>query len=245
MKKILTIFLMLIMVLSLASCSKDDTSGNGGDTNINENQGNENQGNENQGNENQADLDKELDDAFANIVSGKKVYLTTAGQSDVDIVQSIMYLADETEEALVFYEFGSAVPTEGTIKIATDNMLTASNVEKGSVVFLVTGSSGKGLGYASTDVAGESARAAGFATAAEAGDITLIVLHVGGTARRGDQSDPVLNSVCGYADLLLVVNEGNGDKFFTNIASSNNVPLYLYSKSAEMTDAFIKMFGLE
>jgi hypothetical protein len=120
--------------------------------------------------------------------------------------------------------------------------LTADQVPFGSVVFLVTGTSSKGLGAASTDVQAEKNRATAFVNKANAGQISIVLLHVGGEARRGSLTDPILNVACPGADLMLVVADGDQDNLFTNFSKNNNIPLYLFSKATKMVPAFAKLF---
>lgn len=172
-------------------------------------------------------VDLELAETFISLAKDKEIYLTTVGQADIDIVQNIL----ETATVLIEDE-----------DFVRDHMLTANEVNNGSIVFMVTGTSGKGLGAASTDVGAETNRAKAFADKAKAGRITLIVLHVGGEARRGSMSDPVLNAACPGADLMLVVEDGDKDNLFTNFNKNEGIPLYLFSKATKMVPAFAKLF---
>ncbi len=164
------------------------------------------------------DLDKALDAKYKGIAKDKKIYLTTIGQADVDKVQSFF---DDLE-------------MEDGKDYVKKNNLTAAEVEEGAVVFMVIGTSGKGLGAAGTDLNGEKARANAF-VAKE--NITLLVFHVGGLDRRGDTTDPIIEIVCPKANLLLVVNTANNDGKFSKIAKDNNVDLYLFSKTSKMESA--------
>lgn len=165
-----------------------------------------------------SDVDKALDAKFKGLAKDKKFYLTTIGQADVDKVQSLL---DDFD-------------LEDGKDYTKKNNLTATDVEEGAVVFVVIGTSGKGLGAAGTDLNGEKKRANDFI--AKEG-ITLVVFHVGGLDRRGDTTDPIIDIVCPKANLLLVVNTANGDNKFTNIAKENNIDLYLFSKTSKMSSA--------
>lgn len=158
---------------------------------------------------------------------GKTVYLTTCGQADVEIVQNILGVAGVAETAYT-----------------KDNHLTAAEVTNGSVVIMVVGSSAKGLGAAGTDVTAENVRAQAFASKANLGDIALIVVHVGGTARRGELSDTIIASALSGGDLALVVQTGDADDFFTDRAS-DTAPLYLFSSASKLVPAFKVLFGIE
>jgi hypothetical protein len=169
----------------------------------------------------------DLESALVNVVEGKTCYLTTVGQADSDVV------------GIIFKRAGAIGAYE------TQTMLKASDVEEGSVVFLTLGSSSKGLGVAGVDEAFERARAAEFAAAASEGKFTLILFHVGGTARRGTSSDPIIEAVFPGADACFVVSSGNEDAFFTNLASTNNVSLYEVEKAIELVDYAKGLFGTE
>ncbi len=191
------------------------------------------------------DLDKAVDEKYANIVEGKKLYLTTCGQADIYTVRNLISAADESEEVINFYNLGDEeADADYTYNVGMKDLLDASEVENGSVVFLVLGTSGKGLGSAGTDVARETARAQAFAAKAEAGEITLIVFHVGGADRRGANTDPVLDAVCAKAEIAFVVEGGNADGYFTNL-TNDGVSVYRYSKMGKMTAGVAVLFGIE
>ena len=168
-----------------------------------------------------------LEESLVNIAVGKTCYLTTVGQADSDIVGNV-------------FKKAGAVGS-----YTTETMLQASEVAEGSVVFLTLGASSKGLGQAGVDEAYEKNRAAQFASAAKDGKFTLILFHVGGTARRGASSDPIIEAAFPGAAACFVVSSGNEDGFFTTLASNNNVSLYSVSKSLELVDFAKGMFGQE
>ena len=182
---------------------------------------------------------------FAGLCKDRKVYLTTLGQSDIDTVINIIEAASE---AIPVNEINHG--NEALINaVSRKNDLVAGEVAKDGdklpVVLLVTGSSGKGLGAAGTNWEAEKARGEAFAIAADSNQMILIVLHVGGDARRGTTTDPILNAVCPSARLLLVVEGGNFDQYFTNSADEYNVSLYLYSRQAKMVSAFKTLFNIK
>jgi len=53
----------------------------------------------------------------------------------------------------------------------------------------------------------------------------IITLHVGGEARRGDLSDSFITKIAPAADYLIVVEGGNKDGLFTQIAADNVIPM--------------------
>lgn len=220
MKKVITIIVSVLMIMTLAvsfaACNKD--TGNDGNT------GN---GGNNGGNTDvtTGDLDKIVSEAeLKNIVGTGKLYATTIGQADLAVVNNLIVKAGVAAE-----------------NYTSDNMLTADKVEDGSTVFIVVGASGKGLGGAGTDAAAELVRANAFK--AKADKINIVCVHVGGANRRGDTSDPTIRVIAGCSKVILVVEEGNSDDLFTGIANDNSIPLYEYSKSAKMLDSFKYLLG--
>lgn len=167
----------------------------------------------------------ELEAALVGIAQGKTVYLTTVGQADSDIVGNV---------------FKKAGATGG---YTVETMLNASEVEDGAVVFLTLGASSKGLGSAGVDEAHEQARAKAFSDAAKAGKFTLVLVHVGGTTRRGASSDPIIEAAFPGATACFVVETGNEDGFFTTLASTNNVSLYSVAKTLDLVDYAKGLFG--
>ena len=220
MKKVITIIVSVLMIMTLAvsfaACNKD--TGNDGNT------GN---GGNNGGNTDvtPSALDKTVSEAeLKNIVGTGKLYATTIGQADLAVVNNLIVKA------------GVAAAD-----YTSNNMLTADQVEDGSTVFIVVGASGKGLGGAGTDAAAELVRANAFQ--AKADKINIVCVHVGGANRRGDTSDPTIRVIAGCSKVILVVEEGNSDDLFTGIANDNSIPLYEYSKSAKMLDSFKYLLG--
>lgn len=216
MKKVITIIVSVLMIMTLAVsfAACKDTGNDGNDGN-------------NGGNTDvtPSDLDKTVSEAeLQNIVGTGKLYATTIGQADLAVVNNLIVKA------------GVAAAD-----YTSNNMLTADQVEDGSTVFIVVGASGKGLGGAGTDAAAELVRANAFQ--AKADKINIVCVHVGGSNRRGDTSDPTIRVIAGCSKVILVVEEGNSDDLFTGIANDNSIPLYEYSKSAKMLDSFKYLLG--
>ena len=167
----------------------------------------------------------DLEEALVGIAVDKTCYLTTVGQADSNIVSNI------------FNKAGAAG------KFTLNAMLNASEVEEGAVVFLTLGASSKGLGAAGIDESYEKARAKEFSDAAATGKFTLILFHVGGTARRGTSSDPIIEAAFPGAAACFVVSSGNEDGFFNGLATDNNVSLYEVSKSLDLVSLAKGLYG--
>lgn len=184
-------------------------------------------------------IDQAISEAsLKDIAKDKKLYLTSIGQSDIDVARNLLSavgLVETTQEEAGDFE--------------TKDLLTASEVKKGSVVFVVVGASTKGLGGAGTDIGKETTRANEFATAASEGKLTIISLHLGKQARRGDLSDGIIEIVEKASAVMLISDDGEGtggnyDGFMGNIAKENNIPAYCYSKATGMVAPLKYMLGL-
>ena len=179
-----------------------------------------------------------IDASLKDIAKGKKLYLTSIGQSDIDVARNLLSAAglkETTQEEAGDYE--------------TKDLLAASEVEEGAVVFVVVGASTKGLGGAGTDITKETARANEFATAASEGKLTIISLHLGRQARRGDLSDGIIEIVEKASAVMLISDDGEGtggnyDGLMGNIAKENSIPAYCYSKATGMVAPLKYLLGL-
>lgn len=111
-----------------------------------------------------------------------------------------------------------------------DHSLAADAVASSGAKTLVitTGTSGKGMGAAGTDVNDEIERCTAVAEAAKEAGMTIVVAHVEGMARRTDSADQSsIDSMLPFADVIMVVEESDSDKLFSNYASENNIPIVI------------------
>lgn len=176
--------------------------------------------------------------SLKDIAKGKKLYLTSIGQSDIDVARNLLAAVGLVE---------TTADAEGDFE--TKDLLTASEVEEGAVVFAVVGASTKGLGGAGTDINKETTRANEFATAASEGKLTIISLHLGKQARRGDLSDGIIEIVEKASAVMLISDDGEGtggnyDGLMGNIAKENSIPAYCYSKATGMVAPLKYLLGL-
>ncbi len=175
------------------------------------------------------DAEEIVEDSLKNIVGTGKIYLTTFGQSEWSYAESIVN--------------GS---TGANANATKNNLLAAADVETGSTVIAVVGFTSKGLAGGITQ-ASETARATAFGNKADANEIKLIILHLGGKARRGDSSDPMIAAVAPKADAVLIYDDGtaNGgdyDKQFETWVGTT-VPLYMWADELNMIDPLKTILG--
>ena len=69
------------------------------------------------------------------------------------------------------------------------------------------------------------------------------MLHIGGNARRGNQSDDFNKLVAESSSYMIVVNQGDEDKFFSNIAADKKVTIKLVEKIVDATEPIKELFN--
>ncbi|MGI6146931.1 MAG: hypothetical protein GX183_04335 [Firmicutes bacterium] len=139
---------------------------------------------------------------------GKPALITSAGQStDGLILRTIL-----TDRAT-----GESVPFE--------KLATPENLQGVRTLIVAVGLSSKGLGAAGVNQDQERERVANLLDAAKANDVYVILVHIGGTARRGAGSDEFSSMVAEYAHQIFVVKAGNDDGFFNKLAEARGIPV--------------------
>lgn len=166
------------------------------------------------------------DESLKNILGTGKLYVTCIGQAN-----------DYKQVANVLTAANGLGMDASTITI--NNLLTADKVEDGSTVIIAVGNSAKGLGDAGVDAASETKRANDFA--AKKDKINLIVTHTGGSNRRGESSDPVIQTMFAAAKVAMYTTGGNADGKLAVFAAG--VPHYEYSGLAKMIASFKFLLG--
>ena len=120
---------------------------------------------------------------------------------------------------------------------------TAADLENMKTLVLVLGTSLKGLGAAGLDLDKERERVIGLISAAQKNQVPLLCLHLGGEARRGQQTDDLIAEVLPSAKMLILVKAGNSDGFFTRLCQPKNIPLIEVEKTAEAQVPLHKAFN--
>ena len=73
--------------------------------------------------------------------------------------------------------------------------------------------------------------------------IKIIMLHIGGNARRGNQSDDFNKLVAESSSYMIVVSQGDEDKFFSDISIKTKTPIKLVDKIAQASDPINQLFN--
>lgn len=126
----------------------------------------------------------------------------------------------------------------------TNSLAEPNNLSGMKTLIIVPGFSSKGLGAAGISKDKEMERVKNLIAKAKQSNIPIILVHVGGMARREGQSDDFNKLVGESCKYMIVVESGDGpDKFFTNLAAKQNVTLKLVSKIKDVADPLKALFN--
>ena len=231
MKKFLKLIFRLVLVfaltLSLTACSKDDNKGND-----NTQDGGQTDGGKDTDDTGDTTLKRDVaasEAGLSNMLGSGKLYVTTFGQADR------AYLKEMIDEV---------TDSGAQLAYTYDEQLQASDVEEGSLVIAVVGYTSKGIAADITQT-GEIARAKAFA---HKSGITLVVVQLSGSSRRGSSSDPIAEAATSGAALTLICDDGKGKgadydgKYSTEWCKGK--ALYAFSDEWNMTEYFKVILGL-
>lgn len=123
----------------------------------------------------------------------------------------------------------------GLASVNNNNMAAADLPADTKTLIITTGTSGKGMGAAGTDVNMELERCVALADAAKAAGMLVCCAHVEGMSRRTDANDQAsIDGILAIADVVLIIEDSDSDGFFTNYCNTNSLPLL---KVAQALDA--------
>lgn len=143
---------------------------------------------------------KEISEAIAE----GPVLLTSVGQSaDVNVVQTLLKKCE--------------------IECEMNPTVTADGLDGYKTIVFAIGGSSKGLGAAGIDENQEIERVKSVIKKAEEQGLTIIALHIGGSARRGTLSDKFVPDALAAADAAIIVSEGDSDGMMKGIVTENGI----------------------
>lgn len=111
------------------------------------------------------------------------------------------------------------------INFTFDQGITGEELGDTKTLIVAAGASTKGMTSAGVTVEEEEARTTALLEAAVAADMTVIMVHVGGSARRGAMSDEFTMQVMEVSDYLLVLEGSNNDNYFTDYVTGKDLPI--------------------
>ena len=106
-----------------------------------------------------------------------------------------------------------------------NNLATSADLGAAKTLIIVVGGSSKGLGAAGIDADGELARLTELLDGAKSAGLTVIAMHTGGEARRGELSDKFITPIFEKADYAIVVTSGDEDGLMSGICASKGIPM--------------------
>lgn len=111
------------------------------------------------------------------------------------------------------------------IPVKFDTVLKAENCADMKTLIFVVGYSGKGMTAASINDAAEEARVKALLDLAAKNNAYVIIVHMGGTSRRGGSSDKFTAIAAATANKLIVIPDSNKDGYFNKMAEEKGIPL--------------------
>lgn len=159
---------------------------------------------------------------------------TSASSASASGTGEVVGLSEAIAEGPILLTSGGQSADYAMIGAILDNLgmeytsaATATSADLGSNKTLIVGVGGssKGLGAAGIDADGELARLNELLSAAKDAGVTIIAMHTGGSARRGDLSDKFIEPVFQYADYAIVVASGDEDGLMEGICAENGIPM--------------------
>ena len=116
-----------------------------------------------------------------------------------------------------------------------NNLATSADLGDAKTLIVVVGGSSKGLGAAGIDADGELARLNELLDGAEKAGLSIIAMHTGGEARRGDLSDKFITPVFEKADYAIVVSAGDEDGLMSGICAGAGIPMDVIGSISDVT----------
>ena len=116
-----------------------------------------------------------------------------------------------------------------------NNLATSADLGDAKTLIVVVGGSSKGLGAAGIDADGELARLAELIDGAKAAGLSVIAMHTGGEARRGDLSDKFIAPIFEKADYAIVVASGDEDGLMAGICAAKGIPVDTIDSISKVT----------
>ena len=114
-----------------------------------------------------------------------------------------------------------------------NNVATSADLGDAKTLVVVVGGSSKGLGAAGIDANAELKRVEELVGAADEKGLSILAVHIGGEARRGDLSDQFIAPSFEKADYALVVADGDKDGLMAGLAAEKGIPIDVVTSMAE------------
>ncbi|MDX9784664.1 MAG: DUF6305 family protein [Spirochaetia bacterium] len=124
------------------------------------------------------------------------------------------------------FEMIKVLLNRAKVPYTADPLVKAEKLDgTAKTLILVVGASSKGLGAAGISAEAELVRTQALLKKAKELKLSIIVMHVGGAARRGAMSDSFIKPCMEVADYAIVVASGDEDGLFTDLAAKAKINL--------------------
>jgi hypothetical protein len=162
------------------------------------------------------------------------------GQETEGVFEQPLLITSAGQNAEV--QIAAVLAKRAGLDYSLSKLAAPEDLEGAKTLVLVLGASLKGLGAAGLDMDKERTRVLGLTAAAQKKGIPILCLHLGGEARRGQQTDDLISEILPLAKMLIIVKSGNGDGFFTGLCRPHNIPLIEVEKTVEAQTPLQKAF---
>lgn len=120
------------------------------------------------------------------------------------------------------------------------NLLAEDVDEKGegcNTLIITTGTSGKGMGAAGTDIDFEIERCTAVAEKAKENGMTVVCAHIEGMSRRTDANDQAsIDAILPLADVIVCVEDSDSDGLFSNYATEHDIPIIIVPDALSLSE---------
>ena len=124
------------------------------------------------------------------------------------------------------FEMIKVLLNRAKVPYTADPLVKAEKLDgSAKTLVLVVGASSKGLGAAGISAEAELVRTQALLKKAKELKLSIIVMHVGGAARRGAMSDTFIKPCMEAASYAIVVASGDEDGLFTELAAKAKISL--------------------
>jgi hypothetical protein len=130
------------------------------------------------------------------------------------------------------------------LQLGIDSKAVAAAADLAGIksLLIVVGSSIKGLGAAGLDTDKETQRAKALLQACKEQGIKILLLHTGGEARRGENTQDFIQLLAPAAAQVVVIASGNKDKLFNSAAGASGPPVVEVDSLAAAGEAVKGLF---
>jgi len=156
------------------------------------------------------------------------------------IFQQPLLLSSAGQSAEV--QLVSVLAKRAGLNYTLSKLATAAELKDQKTLVLSIGASMKGLGAAGLDIKQEKSRINDLIKAAQAKNIPIFCLHLGGEVRRGQLTDELITLLVPQAQAVIVVNSGNQDGIFTRLCEEHNIPLTGVDRAVDALKPFKDAF---